>query len=903
MAEHGGRDSAEHIDRVDDGVDLPTVLRLLRRQWFVVVAVVAVFVAAAGAYAVFTPKTWRTSTRVMLDPRDKQIVGNELARAGNSELGWVETRLELVKAYGTLAEVVKRENLLTDPEVMGREEASPTPSAGSGDDPRITRAVRNLTEMVLVERPKENNLIDVTVTSRDPEKAARLSRAVAAAFVDGLARTKVEQIEQANTLLGGQVDQMRRKMLEAEARVEDYKRRNGIATTRGSLVDEETLRQANENLNTAHAKTQEARERFEQLRKAQRNGDLDGATQSDGVGSAVLARLKIDAAAAERRKTEVEQQFGPRHPRTRAAVSDLERARDLVRDELKSSVASAEIDYQIARANEDNVRRAYDRAQSRLADTGQATVALQELVNEANARRDLYRSFVARMEETNLQKNTQVSDATIVSPAQVPLKPFSPRVTLALALALVAGLGCGLSLALYRGRARLLRDLGPGDPAAATTAAPPRPVDPDPAATPTIGDHDARPAAAVAMPAPTEPQPEPPQPAAAAIATPTPPEPTPPEPATTTVPLAAVPAAEPTVAPVPPPVVAPVPPPIVADPAPAARPIVPPTAPIDAHEPPQTPPTAALPRPADPLVAATVETPAGDAPAPAEPEPAIAAPTVAAPLRPMARPTEPPPPAEPPRATASDRPHRVDLALLPERVARLGRRSGPGTGPEGALVETPEGGDDVDGLARLGRLGDALDGSEPAAVRLIFADTVPAPITAAIAHGLARAGVARGHRVLLVDLADDPAPLDGAFERATAAIPPEPLLDHPDFDLRVDSHGLLLARADPAAETEVIADLLLDAREGRDEVVVHLGSAPSAALIFDLAEVVDRIVMVAEAADLDGERLTREIDVMVGLLPRFDRILALSLSETGPSNRPEGRRRRRPTAERGEEAA
>jgi hypothetical protein len=56
------------------------------------------------------------------------------------------------------------------------------------------------------------------------------------------------------------------------------------------------------------------------------------------------------------------------------------------------------------------------------------------------------------MEETNLQKTTQISDATVVSPAQVPLKPFAPRLGIVLGLAGLAGLGAGLTAALLAGR-------------------------------------------------------------------------------------------------------------------------------------------------------------------------------------------------------------------------------------------------------------------------------------------------------------------------------------------------------------------------------------------------------------------------------------------------------------------
>jgi uncharacterized protein involved in exopolysaccharide biosynthesis len=174
---------------------------------------------------------------------------------------------------------------------------------------------------------------------------------------------------------------MRQKMLAAEAKVEDYKRANGITVTRGNLVDEETLRQLNESLVAARQKAQEAKDRWEKLKQVLKSGDVQFPAGLDGVGSSVLSRLKIEAALAAKRRTEVEQDFGPLHPKARAAAAEMERDKALIAEQVKSLTATAEMDFQLARAAEDNVRKNLDRAQARLADTGQATVALQELEN------------------------------------------------------------------------------------------------------------------------------------------------------------------------------------------------------------------------------------------------------------------------------------------------------------------------------------------------------------------------------------------------------------------------------------------------------------------------------------------------------------------------------------------
>jgi uncharacterized protein involved in exopolysaccharide biosynthesis len=759
-------------------VDLALVGRLLVRRWWLVALITALFLGLAGAYVVLAPKTWRAATRVLLDPRDKQLVGSDVNKPQYSiEAGWVETRIELVKSFGNLAAVVKKEGLAADSEIVGAN------AADLGPDALEARAVRNLAEMVLVERPKENNIVDVTVTSKSPEKSARLAQAVAEAFVAGLVQAKVAQMEQANALLSRQVETMRQKMMEAEAKVEEYKRANGIAVTRGNLVDEETLRQLNEGLVAARQKAQDAKERWEKLKQVLRSGEVQFPAGLDGVGSSVLSRLKIEAALAAKRRTEIEQDYGPLHPKARAAAAEMDRDKALILDQVKSLTATAEMDYQLARAAEDNVRKNLDRAQARLADKGEATVALQELENEALARRELYKSFVSRMEETHLQKSTQISDATIVSPAQVPLKPYSPRVAIILGLALLAGLGTGISAALLRGR----RDV------AALLA-------------------DRRRAAPEEAPA------------------------------------APMVAAE-----------------VPEDAAPAAFAAEPPAAPAEPAEPQPAPNHDAELR-ADPVDVADV----------------------AAVAEPASRPVR-----------ASVEPIRVDLALTPERIARLGGLAEGGGAVIDAFVETTDGRSDVAGLAGLRRLAAELGDGLPR-VRVLFSNSVPTPIVAALAHGLARAEAVRGASMMVIDLATDPALFDDAFARAEPIARSRRRRVESGFDVRVDEHGVGFARPSdelagvgPSRRAGRLADFVATAMRDHDGLVLHLGASPSAAGLFDAAEVADHVTLVVDDKDLAGRRVAGEIDVMRGLLPHFDGIVVLRVADGSASRHDDRRRPRR----------
>ena len=214
-------------------------------------------------------------------------------------------------------------------------------------------------------------------------------------------------------------------------------------------MDEDTLRQLNDAYVAARLRTQDAKARRDKIAAA-RAGGSDAALS--GIDSTVLSRLKIERALAARTVGELGQDLGPNHPRMVAARADLVRAESQIEGELKTLSLSADAEYQVAVAAEAAARKSLDDAGAVVTDTGERTIELRELENEASLRADMYKTYVARTEEITLQANTQVSDARVIAPANVPLSPFAPRQTLILALSGIAGLGLALTIAVYRGQ-------------------------------------------------------------------------------------------------------------------------------------------------------------------------------------------------------------------------------------------------------------------------------------------------------------------------------------------------------------------------------------------------------------------------------------------------------------------
>lgn len=434
------------VSRPRGEVDLGLLVAILSRQWLLIAGVTLLFLGVGFAYATFAPKVWESTARVLLDPRDKQVAGPGLSQPIQGvDAVWIDTQANVVTSAAILSSVIDKLGLERDEEF-----------GGSRDE-----TLRALSRATAVARADQTYVLDISVRSRSADRSARIAEALADAFVANQVDVKAAAVREASSLINRQLDDLRAKARAAQEKLETYRREHGILTANGRSVDEDTLRQLNDAYVAARLRTQDAKARRDKIAAARASGS-DAALS--GIDSTVLSRLKIERALAARTVGELAQDLGPSHPRMVAARGDLVRADAQIEGELKTLSASTDAEYQVAAAAEAAARKALDDASAVVTDTSERTIELRELENEASLRADMYKTYVARTEEITLQANTQVSDARVIAPADVPLFPYSPRRTIILALAGIAGLGLSLSVAIYRGR-RYLPDYDEDDEA------------------------------------------------------------------------------------------------------------------------------------------------------------------------------------------------------------------------------------------------------------------------------------------------------------------------------------------------------------------------------------------------------------------------------------------------------
>ena len=224
-------------------IDLYEVFRLLRRQKRLIATILGFSILGGLLYLAITPAHYTASSMLLFDvrksaPFQQQGYGNEAA-----DSAYVDSQVEVLKSDDIARSVVKRLNLLADPEF------SPPPGLlsmaidgvrrifGAGpastEADRLARAVRKFQANLTIKRTGLTYVVSIDYRSISPDKAARIDNAVTDAYFNDQLDSKYRAAGRANTWLQDRINELKIKAEATERAVADYKSKNSTVDADG----------------------------------------------------------------------------------------------------------------------------------------------------------------------------------------------------------------------------------------------------------------------------------------------------------------------------------------------------------------------------------------------------------------------------------------------------------------------------------------------------------------------------------------------------------------------------------------------------------------------------------------------------------------------------------------------
>ncbi|MGP9789681.1 GumC family protein [Roseinatronobacter sp. NSM] len=442
------RESQFEKMEVEDTIDLRAIISMLRRRLKIILLSVAIIMSVAFIYLAQTTPLYTSRALVLVDTAQKNLLqpGSEGAQNASLASSIIESEVELLRSDTVLLELVSASGLMQDAEFGPSLSLTDKvrQAVGMGVTERSGEALLNATlsklrTAVTVRRRGLTNLIEVSITSANPQRAADLANTLVEVYIDLQVAAKSEGYLSATSVLSRQMDTAEAALARSDQALADFIDTNIDALERESgSASVARLRQRLEDLNTSRLEAQTQVEASTIALERQDWSTLAAQLEAEG-----LSALETQRQALARRLGEVEDGSAVA-VNLRLSLDNLERQ---LEQQGRLAVASLQEETQSFQRDAEDVRENIRRELLGGELSAETLSRIYGLQQEASIAQRQYNNLLNRIRELETQAMVQIADSRMASAAIAPNRKSFPNTRLVLAAAFVVSLGLGVGLA------------------------------------------------------------------------------------------------------------------------------------------------------------------------------------------------------------------------------------------------------------------------------------------------------------------------------------------------------------------------------------------------------------------------------------------------------------------------
>lgn len=423
------------------GAGIKAIWVSLRRRWLTVFLSVLVVLGAAIAATMLLEPEYRSAARLRVEPSQNMLVGQTTGGSNLPDQSIVETEASIMKSREVAIEVVRRLNLINDPEFSS--EAADRPDMS--EEMRVEAVADALSDRLSVAREDSTYVVDLAFTSTDPVKAARIANAFAEAYIAQSVTRRTGTASRQATMLERRLNELAEKAQAADQRLAQFRAANGIVGEGSLSVGDQQIAPLAGQLATAQSEAAAVRARLAAAEAQIASGGLTAV--SAVLGSPVISNLRAQRAALMTQFSEISTSFGPRHPETIRINEQLQAIDRQIQEEANRVVGGLRSEANAASARAASLASDLNALRGSQAAQTRASAEESTLIRDAQAAQLAYNQAAELAQRTNQIAASPLSQAQLIEAATVPLNPVSPNKRLLLVGGAVLGLLLGVSLA------------------------------------------------------------------------------------------------------------------------------------------------------------------------------------------------------------------------------------------------------------------------------------------------------------------------------------------------------------------------------------------------------------------------------------------------------------------------
>lgn len=410
---------------------------ILRARKGIILKVLATVVVLTIVVSLLMPKTYKASTSLVLNFKGTDALTG-LNLPAQLTPGYMPTQVDIINSKAVALKVVDSLKLAQSGDARQLFENE---TGGQGDfRDWLAQLLLKKVDVVL---SRDSNVLEITYKNSDPQFAAAVVNAFAAAYQQVSIDLKVAPSQQANSYFSAEVKRRREVYDDAQRKMSKYQEDNGIVAADNHYdVENNRLSDLSTQLVMAQAQAMEATSRRTAASGA-------GAGESPDVANNTLIQtLKANLGASESRLAQLSQRLGTKHPDYLSAKADADNLRTELNKQIGVASSAVGNNASVFVKRESDLRAAVAAQKTKVLELNRKRDELAVLQRELDSATDAYRVITQRATQVNMDVSAVQSDIGVLSVAYPPTQAWAPKIPLNVILSIFMGTVLGVIVAL-----------------------------------------------------------------------------------------------------------------------------------------------------------------------------------------------------------------------------------------------------------------------------------------------------------------------------------------------------------------------------------------------------------------------------------------------------------------------
>ena len=435
-------------------LDLHSLFRVVLRYRKLILSVfLLVFGAAILSLLIQRPMYTATAT-LELNTQGRNVVKLNAVQSENmGSHRYVSTQIKVLESRSVAGEVVDRLGLtkerefngqLTQRSILGAIRSIPN-LLFSDEEPNSENAIL-ATNIYLgrlnVSTVAGSSLVNVSVTSFDPEMAAKLADEHVQAYIQLSSERRFDSSSEAKGFIEKELANIQVRLQDSELKLTKFARENGVIDVEDSNnIMMSRLQALNQSLSEVQNNRIDAETQYLQSNSVS-NAQLTAVHDDPLIQSLREEHTRLKVEYLEKSKI-----FKPKYPvmqQLEAKIGELDAS---ISEQGNKVVTGLKNQFLQLQLRETGLKEEVEALKVELLDLKDRAVTYNILKREWEANKSLYANLLEKTKEIGVASGMELNAGTLVDNALVPFGPSSPRVKFTLLVASALGLGLGFGLA------------------------------------------------------------------------------------------------------------------------------------------------------------------------------------------------------------------------------------------------------------------------------------------------------------------------------------------------------------------------------------------------------------------------------------------------------------------------